>query len=257
MRRLALVVAAVAIALHCSVGGVRIADAARWRARAASSGIAPDEAVGPQAPHRLRRPERRDGRTRSTRTGRSPPGRPPSTTGSQPRRGACGFRVDTFARPARRVAAEPCQSPGFFVCTPELPDACAPRRPGRDRSVARRRPRPRLPLRRLERRRVLGVGRLHQHARRGRSRDRDLRGESDRADRDRGAGSRDRGRRRHVREGGLLARGSTTTAQRRCRAVPAKHWHFVGWAGACPGTSPACRVTAKQSLSVRAAFARS
>jgi hypothetical protein len=41
------------------------------------------------------------------------------------------------------------------------------------------------------------------------------------------------------------------------RAVAAKHWHFVGWAGACKGTTPACRVTAKQSLSVRAAFARS
>jgi hypothetical protein len=41
------------------------------------------------------------------------------------------------------------------------------------------------------------------------------------------------------------------------RAVPAKHWRFVGWAGACKGTSPACRVTATQSLSVRAAFARS
>jgi len=41
------------------------------------------------------------------------------------------------------------------------------------------------------------------------------------------------------------------------RAIPAKHWHFVGWAGACTGTSLACRVTAKQSASVRAAFARS
>lgn len=41
------------------------------------------------------------------------------------------------------------------------------------------------------------------------------------------------------------------------RAVPAKRWHFVGWAGACKGTMPTCTIKATAGLSVRAAFARS
>lgn len=41
------------------------------------------------------------------------------------------------------------------------------------------------------------------------------------------------------------------------RAVPAKHWHFVGWTGACTGTTPACTVRATRGVTVRAAFARS
>jgi hypothetical protein len=41
------------------------------------------------------------------------------------------------------------------------------------------------------------------------------------------------------------------------RAVAAKHWHFVGWAGACKGKSLSCTVKATQGITVRAAFARS
>jgi hypothetical protein len=41
------------------------------------------------------------------------------------------------------------------------------------------------------------------------------------------------------------------------RAVPARHWHFVGWTGACAGTARACTVKAKTGINVRAAFARS
>jgi hypothetical protein len=50
-----------------------------------------------------------------------------------------------------------------------------------------------------------------------------------------------------------LAYDRTTTI----RAVAAKHWRFLGWAGGCKGKSPACTVKATHGITVRAAFARS
>ena len=41
------------------------------------------------------------------------------------------------------------------------------------------------------------------------------------------------------------------------RAVPAKHWRFRGWAGACKGKTPTCTVKATASVTVRAVFGRS
>ncbi|MEP6812288.1 MAG: hypothetical protein ABI990_04805 [Actinomycetota bacterium] len=50
-----------------------------------------------------------------------------------------------------------------------------------------------------------------------------------------------------------IAYDRTTTM----RAVPAKHWRFLGWAGACKGKTPACTVKATASVTVRAVFGRS
>jgi len=41
------------------------------------------------------------------------------------------------------------------------------------------------------------------------------------------------------------------------RAVPAKHWHFLGWAGACKGKTLSCTFRSKDSLRVLAVFGRS
>jgi hypothetical protein len=40
------------------------------------------------------------------------------------------------------------------------------------------------------------------------------------------------------------------------RAVPAKGWKFVAWAGACRGAVPLCQPKTESAVSVRARFAK-
>ena len=121
-------------------------------------------------------------------------------------------------------------SPGFFVCTPALPAGVCARCRERDGADARGSPRPRLPLRRLERGRLLGHGRLQQ-ARSARTRAVTAMFAANPTARVEiaGQGTRRRGRGRRVLEGGLFAASSPTTAPR--RSAPSRRSTGISSAG--------------------------